>query len=327
MTIVAWLSPMGVREAYGQWVAPGELRNVPVYEDCGMTRHGVGASIQPNLVYPRGAIFLCPGREREIDRRHPGASRFFLVHEYGHLALHTREEAVADEWAAKQLGPIPAERGTLRSALMHFVEQGRTFDPLYGTGLDRGLRVARAARLPPKEWPAELVAYAKSEAAKSASRTTLTLQMGEGYANVAQMTIVLDRKPIGFLSNVDEIKTLQLPALPPGRHLLQAEQVWIYHVEAGAPKAEIARGLRAETEFEPGGKRLAVTFRFDGESLEIRVVPNRYPPEGFPSPNWPKSSVKYILKGRSRLASWPNGCATPPGNRDSLIEAFPPRLG
>ena len=280
MMILVWLSPMGARRANGQWVPPVELQNVPIFEDCGMTRHGVGASIQPNLVYPRGAIFLCPERESEIDRRHPGASRFFLVHEYGHLALHTREEAVADEWAAKQLAAIPAERGTLRSALTHFVEQGRIFDPLYGTGLDRGLRIAQAARLPQNEWPAALVAYAKSEADKSASRTTLTLRMGEGYANAAQMTIVLDGKPVGFLSNVDEIKTLDLPFLPPGRHLLQAEQVWIFHVEAGVQKVEVARGLRAETEFEPGGRRhLAITFQFDGESVAIRVVPNRYPPD------------------------------------------------
>src|SRR5262245_62116298 len=218
-----------------------------------MTRHGGGASIQPNLLYPRGAIFMCPEREREIDLQHPGASRFFLVHEYGHLALHTREEAVADEWAAEQLAAIPLERGTLRSVLSHFVDQGGTFDPLYGTGLDRGLRVARAARLPQSQWPAELVAYANSEAAEDASRTTLNLQRGDGYANAAQMIIVLDRKPLGFLSNVDEMKILQLPSLPPGRHLLQADQVWIFHVEAGTQKVEVARGLHAETEFHPQG--------------------------------------------------------------------------
>jgi len=129
--ILLWFLPIGVRRVHGQWVPQVELRKVPVFEDCKMARHGVGVSIQPNLVYPRGAIFLCPERERQIDERHPGAARFFLVHEYGHLALHTREEAVADEWAAKQLAAIPSERGTLRSVLMHFVEQGRVFDPLY----------------------------------------------------------------------------------------------------------------------------------------------------------------------------------------------------
>jgi len=273
--ILLWFPPIGVRLAHGQWVPPVELRKVPVFEDCKMTRHGVGVSIQPNLVYPRGAIFLCPERKRQIDGRHPGAARFFLVHEYGHLALNTREEAVADEWAAKQLAAIPSERGTLRAVLLHFVEQGRIFDPLYGTGLDRGLRVAQAAQLPENEWPAELVIYAKSEAAKSPSRTTLALKTGEGYANAAQMIVYLDRHPLGLLSNVDEMKILELPSLLPGRHLLQAEQVWIYHIEAGAKKTEVARGLRAETEFDPMGKRLAIDFRFDGESVAIRVVPSR----------------------------------------------------
>ena len=263
---------IGAPRVQGQWVPPLELRKVPIFEDCKMTRHGIGASIQPNLVYPRGAIFMCPDRKSEIERGHPGASRFFLVHEYGHLALHTREEAVADEWAAKQLAAIPSERGTLRAALLHFVEQGRVFDPLYGTGLDRGLRVAQAAQLPQNEWPAELVAYANSESDRRGNRTTLTLQMSEGYANAAQMTIYLDRQPLGFLSNVDEVKVLKFPSLAPGRHLLQAEQVWIFHVDPDGQKAEVARGLRAQTEFEPTGRRLAVNIRFDGEAVAIHVI-------------------------------------------------------
>jgi hypothetical protein len=275
MMVFIGLSQAGSSKGYGQWVPPKELRNVPIFENGQMSHHRVGVSIQPNPIYQGGAIFMCSEREREIDRRRPGAARFFLVHEYGHLALRTREEAVADEWAAKQLSAIPSERGTLRAVLMYFVEQARVFDPLYGTGLDRGLRVAQAAQLPQNEWPIELAAYAKSEADKRASRMTLTLQMSEGYANAAQMTIFLDRQPLGFLSNVDEVKTLELPSLTPGRHLLQAEQVWIYHVEAGDEKAEVARGLRAETQFEPTGKRLSVNFRFDGESVRIRVVPLR----------------------------------------------------
>src|SRR5260370_18250942 len=94
------------------------------------------------------------------------------------------------------------------------------------------------------------------------------------------MIIVLDGKPLGILRHVGEISTMYLPFLPLGRHLLQGEQVWIFHVEAGVQKVEVARGLRAETEFEPGGRRhLAITFQFDGESVAIRVVPNRYPPD------------------------------------------------
>ena len=141
-----------------------------------MTRHGIGVAVQPTVFYPNGAIFLCPEREQEIDARHPGASRFFLIHEYGHLAMRTREEAVADEWAAKQLAAVPAERGTLRAVLLTFRRSGAFFDPLYGTGFDRALRIARAAGIAEREWPAPLVAYAKSLEAKTANGTVLTLR-------------------------------------------------------------------------------------------------------------------------------------------------------
>jgi hypothetical protein len=93
---------------------------------------------------------------RSIDAKHPGASRFFMVHEYGHLALHTENEAAADEWAAKQLAAIPKERETLRAVLQHFMDSAEVYDPLYGTGIDRAFRIANAARLPTTDWPARL---------------------------------------------------------------------------------------------------------------------------------------------------------------------------
>jgi hypothetical protein len=256
----------------GQWVPPPELRSVRVRDDCKMTRHGVGASVQPTVFYPNGAIFLCPERERQIDARHPGAARFFLIHEYGHLAMRTREEEVADVWAAKQLAAVPAERSTLRAVLLHFVDQGTLFDPLYGTGFERALRIARAAGIAEREWPAPLIAYAKSVDTRIANGTVLTLRRPDGYANSAQMIIRLDRQPIGFLSDVDEDKPLELPKLAPGRHFVQAVQVWLYHTEPSGMKSEVARGLQAETEFESTGKnRLMINFQFDDDTLAIRI--------------------------------------------------------
>ena len=277
--IVCWrltfllLASIGMpSRSYGQWVPPAELRNVPVRNDCKLTRHGVGVAVQPTVFYPNGAIFLCPEREREIEARHPGASRFFLIHEYGHLAMRTREEAVVDEWAAKQLAAVPGGRITLRAAILHFVDQGALFDPLYGTGFDRALRIARAAGIAESEWPAQLVAYAKSEEAKAAYGTVLTLRTPDGYANAAQMIIYLDRQPIGFLSNVDENTPLELPKLTPGRHLIQAFQVWLYHTEPSGIKSEVARGLQSEIEFQSTGRNhLAIDFRLDGDTLAIRI--------------------------------------------------------
>jgi hypothetical protein len=260
----------------GQWVPPAALRDVPVRSDCKMTRHGVGVSIQPTLFYPSGAIFLCSQREREIDIRHPGASRFFLVHEYGHLAMRTREEAVADEWAAKQLAMVPAERGTLRAALSYFVDQGMLFDPLYGTGLDRALRVARAAGIAEREWPLPLVAYAKAQEQKRAAGTALRLRVKDGYPNAAQMVVWIDRQPIGVLSNVDGERPLELPKLSPGRHLLHALDVWLYRTDASGGKSEVARRLEAECEFDSTGKNaIEVDLRFDGETLMMQVEERR----------------------------------------------------
>jgi len=256
----------------GQWVPPAALRNVPVRADCTMTRHNVGVSLQPTLFYPNGAIFLCPERQREIESQRPGASRFFLVHEYGHLALRSREEAVADEWAAKQLAIVPAERGTLRAVLSYFVDEGTLFDPLYGTGFDRALRVALAAGIAEKEWPLPLVAYAKAQEVKRATGTSLTLRVPDGYTNAAQLVVCIDRQPIGVLSNVEGERPLQLPKLSPGRHLIQAVRVWLYHTEPAGVKSEVARGLQAECEFESTGKRvIAIDLRFDGENLSIRA--------------------------------------------------------
>jgi hypothetical protein len=260
----------------GQWVPPDALRRVPVRADCRMTKRDVGVSIQPTLFYPNGAIFLCPEREREIEARRPGASRFFLVHEYGHLAMRSREEAVADEWAAKQLGKVPAERVTLRAILCYFVDEGTLFDPSYGTGLDRALRVARAAGMPVREWPPGLLAYAKTQEDERANGMSLTLRMQDGYTNAAQMVISIDRQPIGVLSNVEGERPLRLSKLSPGRHLIQALQVWLYHVEPSGGKSEVARRLEAECGFESTGQRvIQIELRFDGETLSINVNERR----------------------------------------------------
>jgi hypothetical protein len=276
--ICTWLlvaTLYAAQRATAQWMPQGRLRNVPVGTDCDMTRHGVGVSLQPTLFYPYGAIFLCPEREREIDARRPGASRFFLIHEYGHLAMRTREEAVADQWAAKQLAMVPAERRTLRAVLSYFVDQGALFDPFYGTGFDRALRVARAAGIAKKEWPFSLVVYAKAQEVRRANGTTMTLRLHDAYINAAQLIIWIDGQPIGVLSNVEGEKSLQLPRLVPGKHLIQAYQVWLYHAEPSGIRSEVARRLQAQCELASTGKKLVVLeLRYDGsddDTLSMRA--------------------------------------------------------
>ncbi len=186
--------------------------------------------------------------------------------------MHTREEAVADEWAARQLAGVLAERATLRAVLLFFADEGTLFDPLYGSGFDRALRVARAADIPENDWPGSLVAYAKSLEDLRENGTSIILRMSSGYTNAAQMVILLDRRPIGVLSNVDGKGRLELSMLVPGPHLIEALQVWLYHVEPSRVKSEVARKLQAECEFVSTGKHtIAIELHFDGDTLSMRA--------------------------------------------------------
>jgi hypothetical protein len=264
LTIMCLLSMSLLSRA--QWAPPAELQRVPVRENCGMTRHRVGVSIQPSPFYPFGAIFLCHDRMSAIEASRPGAARFFLVHEYGHLALRTREEAAADEWAASQLASI--EPVTVKAAMLHFMDEGDRFDPNYGSGLDRALRIARAGQIPINQWPERLIEYQKRER----TGPKLVLMMRPGYANAAQLTVYIDGQAIGFLSNLDRPASLELPELKPGPHLIQLSEVWIYHAEPDGSKREIARHLDAETKFQSFGNRgLTLSIHYEDDELAIEV--------------------------------------------------------
>ena len=273
--LLAWLSLTAVCAAQrspGQWVPPAPLRNVPVLADCQMTRHGVGVSLQPTLFFRMAQSFFVPNANEKLTLRHPGASRFFLVHEYGHLAMRTREEAVADEWAAKQLAMVPAERGTLRAVLSYFVDEGTLFDPLYGTGFDRALRVARAAGIAEREWPAALIAYAKAQEVKRADRNIADAS-GAGWIPQCRADGHFYRSATDRCSEQRGWgKASCLAEAGSGHHLIQALQVWLYHREPSGVKSEVARRLEAECEFESTGKNVvAIELRFDGESVSIRA--------------------------------------------------------
>ena len=152
------------------------------------------------------------------------------------------------------------------------MDEGALFDPHYGTGFDRALRVAGAAGIAEREWPSALVAYAKAQEVKRATGTSLTLRIRDGYTNAAQMIIWIDRQPVGVLSSVNGEKPIELPKLSPGRHLIQAYEVWLYHVEPPDAKSEVARRLQAECELRATGKNVvAIELRFDGDTLSIRA--------------------------------------------------------
>jgi len=257
--------------ASAQWVPPPDLRKVRVQDDCARTRHGIGLSIQPSPFHPHGEIFFCQDRAHAIDAVHPGASRFFLVHEYGHLALHTRDEGEADEWAARQLAVAAGGKQILQAAVLHFLDEATRFDPLYGSGLDRALRIARAGGVPEAVWPPRLREYEQTRAVAMAQGITIRLRLASGYANRAEMTVFVDNQAAGFLTNrVDE--PFFLPRLGAGLHRLSVGDVWLFHIRKDGSRFEIARKLYAETEFKLAiSRQLALDLDYDSENLTIAV--------------------------------------------------------
>ena len=103
----------------------------------------------------------------------------------------------------------------------------------------------------------------------------MTLRLHDAYINAAQLIIWIDGQPIGVLSNVEGEKSLQLPRLVPGQHLIQAYQVWLYHAEPSGMRSEVARRLQAECELASTGKKLVVLeLRYDGsddDTLSMRA--------------------------------------------------------
>jgi len=257
--------------ASAQWAPPSSLRKVRVRDDCVRTRHGIGLSVQPSPILPNGEIFFCQDRARAIDAVRPGASKFFLVHEYGHLALHTRDEAEADEWAARQLAAAAGGKQILEAVVLHFLDEATRFDPLYGSGLDRALRIARAGGIPETVWPPRLRGYEQTRATAVAQGVTIRLRLAPGYTNRAEMIVSVDNQVIGFLTNrLDE--PMVLPRFGAGLHRLNVSDVWLFHIEEDGKRFEIARRLYAETEFRlTTSRQLALDLGYDSENLTIAV--------------------------------------------------------
>jgi hypothetical protein len=270
--LLLWLVFSTVGEVPAQWQPPPELQKIPVRQDCKKTQMAIGLSTQPSVLYPDGIIFLCPSRAQAIDRQRPGASFFFRVHEYGHLALHTRSEEAADDWAAEQLSATAAGREVIKAVVLHFIDEAARFDPRYGTGLDRALRVLLAGKIPRQDWPKRVVDH--EIALKSAVRQgrVVRLHLQPGYANSAEMILLLDHQPVGFLSNRPGLESLVIPPLNSGHHEIDLSDVWLYHSQPDGTRLEVARSLSAETEFDSAGTcSLDLQLDFDGQSLAAKA--------------------------------------------------------
>jgi hypothetical protein len=126
--------------AQAQWVPSGPLAVVLVVNDCNDTGGDVAVSrLDPPTVY------LCPTVVRLVRKKDPGAEHFYFVHEFGHIALQTSDEAAADCWAAAELARAPNGERYLRAAIDHFRSRPDTGSRRYGTPRQRAERIRACA--------------------------------------------------------------------------------------------------------------------------------------------------------------------------------------
>ena len=126
--------------ARAQWVPTGPLATVLVVDDCNETAGDVMASrLDPPTIY------VCPAVVKLVRKEQPFADGFFLVHEYGHIALQTSDEALADCWASRTLASAPNGRRTLNAAIALFGRRPDDPSPHYGSPHARAERIRRCA--------------------------------------------------------------------------------------------------------------------------------------------------------------------------------------
>ena len=115
--------------ASAQWSPAGSLLNVPVTRNCNQTS-GAAAFAKPD------GLFLCPAQANLIDAQVKDASHFYVVHEYGLLAIQTTSDRLADCWAAHQLAGAPNGQHYIKQWITHWTYYGVT-RPKFGTPAQR----------------------------------------------------------------------------------------------------------------------------------------------------------------------------------------------
>jgi hypothetical protein len=249
-----------------QWTPPPSLQKVPVRQDCAKTNAAIGLALQPSVFQPHGAIFLCPKRALEIDRAHPRASFFFRVHEYGHLALHTRNEALADGWAAEQLSHSVSGRMTLNAVFAYFTELGKRFAPMYGTGYDRALTVATSGQIPHEQLPRSLAKYQRDVNEKRARNGAIHLRTND---QAADGLLWIDDQLVGFVSTAEAYRNPPVPDLLGRTHRLRLQDVWVSQISGNL----VAHGIDASAVFEGSNSAdgLKVNLDYQAGSLSLSV--------------------------------------------------------
>jgi len=132
-----------VGAAHAQWRPTGPLAAVPVIRECDET----GGDIAVSRLDPP-TIYVCPRVVELVRKSDPGAEHFYLVHEYGHIALLVSDEAAADCWAARELAKAKNGERYLAAAIRHFRARGDESSRRYGTPVERAERIRSCAEAP-----------------------------------------------------------------------------------------------------------------------------------------------------------------------------------
>ena len=235
------------RPLAAQWAPPDDLKAVPVRNDCRKTKGTIGFSFQPSLFNPHGIIFLCPDRAAAIEGASPGASFFFRVHEYGHLALGSRDEAMADAWAADQLGRTDEGKNVLLAVIAYFAGIGDRFAPYYGTGFYRALNVATAGGIDRSRWPASLLAYQQRWTNRLQHNGSIVFRIDKPFS--ADGLVVIDNRTLGFFDTLHPERVLPLPELSEGTHRILLADVWTYQSGTDHRLQVLDRGRDATASF------------------------------------------------------------------------------
>ena len=141
LTLALLVAAAGAAQA--QWRPTGTLAAVPVISECDET----GGDIAVSRLDPP-TIYICRRVVELVRKSDPGAEHFYLVHEYGHIALLTSDEAAADCWAARELAKAPNGERYLAATIRHFRRRGEDPSRLYGTPLERAERIRSCAEAP-----------------------------------------------------------------------------------------------------------------------------------------------------------------------------------
>lgn len=138
--LAALLLLLAAARAHAQWVPRGALAAVPVVQDCDETGGDVAVSrLDPPTVY------MCPIVVKLIRKKNPGAEHFYFVHEFGHIAQGTSDEAAADCWAARELAKAPNGGRYLAAVIELLRQRPDESSPRYGTPSERADRIRNCA--------------------------------------------------------------------------------------------------------------------------------------------------------------------------------------